>query len=73
MPTPISSLPVGRVRYGIMLREDGFVFDDGTTARLDPERFVMTTTTANAVAVFQHMEFCRQVLLPGARRAASSR
>lgn len=57
-----ANLPVGRVRYGLMLREDGFVFDDGTTARMAPDRFVMTTTTANAVAVFQHMEFARQVL-----------
>jgi sarcosine oxidase subunit alpha len=57
-----STLPVGRVRYGVMLREDGFVFDDGTTARLAPERWVMTTTTANAPRVLQHMEFVHQVL-----------
>ena len=31
-----STLPVGRARYGVMLREDGFVLDDGTTARLEP-------------------------------------
>ncbi len=60
-----STLAVGRVRYGLMLREDGFVMDDGTTARLAPDRFVMTTTTANAVRVFQHMEFARQLLFPG--------
>jgi len=36
---------VGKVRYGIMLREDGHVMDDGTTARLGEHRFVMTTTT----------------------------
>ena len=58
------NLPVGRVRYGLMLREDGFVFDDGTSARLAEDRFVMTTTTANAVGVFRHMEFCRQFLFP---------
>ena len=29
-----STLPVGRVRYGMMLREDGLVLDDGTSARL---------------------------------------
>ena len=33
----ISTLPVGRVRYGLMLREDGFVLDDGTVARLGDE------------------------------------
>ncbi|MFX8883461.1 hypothetical protein ABTM86_20000, partial [Acinetobacter baumannii] len=51
-------------RYGLMLREDGFAFDDGTTARLEPEHFLMTTTTANAGAVWRHLEFCRKVLWP---------
>jgi sarcosine oxidase subunit alpha len=60
----LSTLPVGKARYTLMLREDGFVFDDGTTARLAPERFVMTTTTANAVRAMQHFEFCHQVLWP---------
>ncbi len=59
-----STLKVGRVRYGLMLREDGFVMDDGTTARLAEHHFLMTTTTANAVSVFRHMEFCRQCLWP---------
>ena len=57
-----STLKVGRARYGLMLREDGFVMDDGTTARLGENHYVMTTTTANAVGVFRHLEFCRQVL-----------
>lgn len=59
-----STLPVGRCRYGLMLREDGIVFDDGTTARLGEHEYVMTTTTANAVTVFRHLEFCRQCLWP---------
>jgi methylglutamate dehydrogenase subunit C len=59
------ALEVGRVRYGLMLREDGFAMDDGTTARLGENHYVMTTTTANAVAVFRHLEFCRQCLWPG--------
>ncbi len=59
-----STLPVGRARYGVMLREDGFVLDDGTTSRLADDRCFMTTTTANAVRVFQHMQFCHQVLWP---------
>ena len=58
------SLAIGKVRYGLMLREDGFVFDDGTTARLGPEHYLMTTTTANAGAVMQHLDFCHQVLWP---------
>jgi sarcosine oxidase subunit alpha len=60
-----STLPVGKARYGLMLREDGFVFDDGTTARLGETRYVMSTTTANAARVMQHLEHARQVLWPG--------
>ena len=48
--------PVGKARYGLMLREDGFVMDDGTTARLGETHFLMTTTTANAAKVMQHLE-----------------
>jgi methylglutamate dehydrogenase subunit C len=59
-----SNLPVGRARYGVMLREDGLVLDDGTTSRLAEDRYFMTTTTANAGRVFQHMQFCHQVLWP---------
>ncbi len=58
------TLAVGKVRYGLMLREDGMVMDDGTTARMGPSEYVMTTTTANAVPVFRHLEYCRQVLWP---------
>ena len=57
-------IAVGKVRYGLMLREDGIAMDDGTTARFSETRFVMTTTTANAVPVFRHLEFCRQCLWP---------
>ncbi|GLS19564.1 sarcosine oxidase subunit alpha [Labrys miyagiensis] len=59
-----STVAVGKARYGLMLREDGFVMDDGTSARFAPDHFVMSTTTANAVKVMQHLEFCRQVLWP---------
>ena len=59
-----STLGFGKVRYGLMLREDGIVMDDGTTARLGEHEYVMTTTTANAVPVFRHLEYCRQVLWP---------
>ncbi len=60
----LSTLAVGKVRYGIMLREDGFVMDDGTVARLGPQHFVTSTTTANAGKVLEHLDFCRQVLWP---------
>jgi methylglutamate dehydrogenase subunit C len=59
-----STLAVGRVRYGVMLREDGFVMDDGTTARLGADHWVMSTTTANAGKVMQHLQFCHQLLWP---------
>jgi heterotetrameric sarcosine oxidase alpha subunit len=59
-----STLPVGRVRYGLMLREDGFVMDDGTTGRLAADHYLMSTTTANAAKVMQHLEHARQVLWP---------
>ena len=60
-----AKLAVGKVRYGLMMREDGIVMDDGTTARLGENHFIMTTTTANAGPVFRHMEFARQCLWPG--------
>ncbi|MEM9107441.1 MAG: sarcosine oxidase subunit alpha family protein [Pseudomonadota bacterium] len=59
-----AKLAVGKTRYGIMLREDGIVADDGTTARLAEHHYVMTTTTANAVSMYRHLEFCRQCLWP---------
>lgn len=59
-----AKLAVGKCRYGLMLREDGIVKDDGTTARLSDHHYVMTTTTANAGPVFRHLEFCRQCLWP---------
>ncbi|MVO16232.1 sarcosine oxidase subunit alpha family protein [Parasedimentitalea huanghaiensis] len=59
-----SSLKVGKVRYGLMLREDGFVMDDGTTARMGDHHYVMTTTTAAAGQVMAHLEFVRQALRP---------
>jgi glycine cleavage system aminomethyltransferase T len=59
-----SSLAVGRARYGIMLREDGFVFDDGTATRLADDRYYITTTTVNAGRVMQHIDYARQVIWP---------
>ena len=59
-----SMLKPGKCRYGLMLREDGIAMDDGTSARLSDTHYIMTTTTAKAGPVFQHLEFCRQVLFP---------
>ena len=60
-----STLAVGRARYGIMLREDGMLLDDGTTSRLGPEHFLITTTTANSAAVLEHLEFHLQTVCAG--------
>ena len=57
-----SSLPVGKARYGLMLREDGIVLDDGTTSRLGTTHFFVTTTTGQAQAVLEHMEFHLQTV-----------
>ncbi len=59
-----STLKEGRVRYGLMLREDGTVMDDGTCARMGAEHYVMTTTTAAAGDVMRHLEFVTQMLHP---------
>jgi methylglutamate dehydrogenase subunit C len=58
------SLQVGRARYGLMLREDGIVLDDGTTSRLGADHYFMTTSTANAGKVMTHLECCLQVFWP---------
>ena len=60
----MKTISVGKARYGAMLREDGVLMDDGTIARLGEHHYFVTTTTANAVKVFQHMEFCSQWLWP---------
>lgn len=49
-------LAVGKCGYGLMLREDGYIFDDGIVARLADDRFHVTTTTGGAARVFAHME-----------------
>ena len=56
----MSTLAVGKARYGMMLREDGIAMDDGTAARFADDRYFITTTTANAIRVLQHLELCRQ-------------
>ncbi len=53
---PWKALEPGRCRYGLMLREDGFITDDGVSARLAPDRFHLTTTTGGAARVLGMME-----------------
>ena len=59
-----STLRPGRVRYGLMLREDGMVMDDGTTACLAEGHYLMTTTTAAAGQVMRHLDFVAQAHCP---------
>ena len=58
------TLGVGRCRYGVMLRDDGMVLDDGTTSRLSATHYLMTTTTVNAVKVMQQLEYLLQAEWP---------
>jgi len=60
----MKTVPIGKCRYGGMMREDGILMDDGTIARLAENHYFITTTTANAVKVSQHLELCHQWLWP---------
>ena len=64
---PFAKLAVGKARYGLMLRDDGIVFDDGTTWRLSETDFFMTTTTANAGPVMLHLANLLQARWPELR------
>ncbi|HEY5263824.1 MAG TPA: sarcosine oxidase subunit alpha family protein, partial [Steroidobacteraceae bacterium] len=59
-----SNLGVGRSRYGILLRDDGFIYDDGVVARTGVDRFHVTTTTGGAPRVLALMEDYRQTEWP---------
>ena len=59
-----SALGVGRARYGILCRDDGFIYDDGVVARLAQDRFHVTTTTGGAPRVLALMEDYRQTEWP---------
>jgi methylglutamate dehydrogenase subunit C len=60
----VLKLPVGKARYGLMLREDGMIMDDGTLSRLAQTHYLISTTTAYANEVMSHLEFAAQVLWP---------
>ncbi|MFI7635440.1 2Fe-2S iron-sulfur cluster-binding protein [Nonomuraea sp. NPDC049400] len=63
----MSTLAVGAIRYGVMCRADGMVFDDGTVIRLAEDHFLVTTTTGNAAAVLDWMEEWLQTEWPWLR------
>ena len=62
-----SNLPIGKCRYGLMLRETGMIFDDGVTARLAENRFHLTTSTGHAAAVMNWLEEWLQTEWPQLR------
>jgi sarcosine oxidase subunit alpha len=68
----LANLKSGRLRYVLMLREDGIVSDDGTVARLADDHFIVSTTTVNAAKVQSQFEFLLQVAWPGLRCHAVS-
>src|SRR5690606_2275295 len=67
-----STLAVGKARYGLMLREDGLAYDDGTTWRLGEHDYLMTTTTANAGKVMQNLEYFLDIYWPDLRVTLTS-
>jgi sarcosine oxidase subunit alpha len=56
----MSNLQPGRIRYGLLLQENGVVFDDGVIARLSAERFVVSCSTSHVAAVNARFEDWRQ-------------
>lgn len=59
-----TKLDVGKARYGLMCKEDGMVFDDGVTACLADNHFLMTTTTGGAARVMEWLEIYHQTEWP---------
>ena len=60
----IENIQVGRLRYAIMLREDGMVFDDGTVSYLAENHYLITMTTANSASVWRWLNRLLQVHWP---------
>jgi sarcosine oxidase, subunit alpha len=65
----LKTLQPGRVRYGLMLRETGILFDDGTVVALAPDHLLITTTSGNAGRVYQWLEEWHQCEWPDLRVA----
>jgi methylglutamate dehydrogenase subunit C len=62
--TSVGKLAVGRGRYTFMLREDGFVFDDGTVWRVAENRYLLTSSTGGSERMATHISYVRQYLKP---------
>jgi sarcosine oxidase subunit alpha len=68
--TTVHKLAVGRGRYTFMMREDGFVFDDGTVWRLGENRYLLTSSTGGADRMAAHISYVRNYLCPHLRVSA---
>ncbi len=68
--TSVARLAIGRGRYTFMLREDGFVFDDGTVWRVAENRYLLTSSTGGADRMAAHISYVRQYLAPHLRVSA---
>jgi len=62
--TTVARLAVGRGRYTFMLREDGFVIDDGTVWRIGDQRYLLTSSTGGADRMSAHLSYVRRILAP---------
>jgi sarcosine oxidase subunit alpha len=69
--TTVARLAVGRGRYTFMLREDGFVVDDGTVWRLGEQRYLLTSSTGGADRMSAHLSYVRRILAPALRLAVA--
>ena len=60
----ILTLKPGRIRYGLMLSENGIVIDDGVCARVADDRYLVSTTTGNADRIINWLEEWHQCEWP---------
>ncbi len=65
--TTVAKLAIGRGRYTFMLREDGFVYDDGTVWRLADDRYLLTSSTGGADRMASNLSYVRDYLHPELR------
>ena len=70
--TTVARLAALRGRYTFMLREDGFVVDDGTVWRLGEQRFLLTSSTGGADRMIAHISYVRKVLAPNLKVAVAN-
>lgn len=68
----VLKLAVGKARYGLLLREDGIILDDGSIARLAEQHYLLTTTTVHAGKVLSHLEYLLATVWPQLRVRVTS-